>query len=150
MESVKQRFQDLATVIDGVHAMFDQWPTDHSFNPDVDLEAVHRMKLAVHEWIANLVQHADFTRRQPDISIDVWVEGNKILCVVEDNSDGFDLDAHLVVSQAALDALPERGMGLLMLQACASDLYYGQVGDGRYRVKFSVSADQDPWLNIPF
>ena len=149
MESVKQRFTSLGTVIEGVHALFDQWPEESMYS-GIDLETFSRMKLAVHEWMANLVQHADFGNRQPDISLDVWTEQNSIMCVVEDNSDGFDLDEYLVFCREALDTLPERGMGLLMLQACASGLVYGRISDGRNRLRFSVSADTEPWVNIPF
>jgi serine/threonine-protein kinase RsbW len=149
MESVKQRFRDLSTVIDGVHAVFDQWP-EEDMSPAIDAATVHRTRLAVHEWIANLVQHSNFSNRIPDITLDLWSEGEKLICVIEDNSDGFDLDAHLVTAQEELESLPERGMGLLMLQACATDLFYGQISDGKYRLKFSVRSDSEPWLNIPF
>jgi len=150
MESVKQRFRDLDSVIDGTHRLFEDFPLEGGYELGLTEEALYRAKLAVHEWIANLVQHADFGDRQADISVDVWSDGRRIECVIEDNSEGFDLDEHLEARKGSLNALPERGMGLLMLRACASDLYYGRIADGRFRLKFSVSADDDPWLNIPF
>jgi serine/threonine-protein kinase RsbW len=149
MESVKYRFINLNSVIDEVHSLFEQWPTDDR-DSRISLDAVHRTKLALHEWIANIVQHATFDCERPEIILDVDTVDDKIVCVVEDNSKGFDLDAHLVMADADLKHLPERGMGLLMLQACASDLFYGRISDGLNRLKFSVKGEDDPCLTIPF
>ena len=52
--------------------------------------------------------------------------------------------------EATLEAFPERGMGLLMLQACTEELSYRRIDEGWQRLEFSVSAEQDPWLHIPF
>lgn len=148
MESVKYRFVQLHTVIDEVHSLFEQWPSDEN-DPLISLDAVQRTKLALHEWIANLVQHASFDNRHPEIALDVDTVGATLVCVVEDNSLGFDLDAHLEMAKDKMQALPDRGMGLLMLRACASELYYGR-GDRINRLKFSVKGDDDPCVTIPF
>ncbi|MCB0717897.1 MAG: ATP-binding protein [Bacteroidetes bacterium] len=149
MESVKYRFLNLNTVIDEVHSLFEQWPSNEH-DPRISPDSVQRTKLALHEWIANLVQHASFECSHPEIMLDVETVEDAIVCVVEDNSQGFDLDAHLVMAAEDLAHLPERGMGLLMLQACATDLFYGRISDGRNRLKFSVKGEDDPCLTIPF
>lgn len=150
MESVQQCFHDLDTVIDQVHALFDRWLADDAFSPTLGEDTVYRLRLAVHEWIANLVQHAQFNEPLPHIVFDVWPNGRRIRCVIEDNSDGFDFDLQLATRHDQLERLPERGMGLLMLHACAEELSYTETDDGRRRLEFYVSANQDPWLNIPF
>lgn len=148
MESVKYRFVQLHTVIDEIHALFEQWPSDEN-DPLISLDAVQRTKLALHEWIANLVQHATF-ESIPEITLDVDTVGATLVCVVEDNSSGFDLDSQLEMAKDKMQALPDRGMGLLMLRACASELFYGRISDRVNRLKFSVKGDDDPCLTIPF
>jgi len=150
MESVKQRFCELGTLIDGVHSVFDRLRSDGVDFTTLDEDTFHRAKLAAHEWAANIVQHASFGDRTPAIDIDVWPNGSKIECVFEDNSDGFDLDAVLEQRSNGLCALPERGMGLLMLAACTSELSYEKTEEGVFRLRFSVHSEDDPWLIIPF
>ena len=150
MNYISHRFSDPETIIDRVHALFDQWETEGTFEPQLDAITLQRLKLAVHEWLANLLQHADFDQRPPVVDLHVGPDGQNVRCVIEDNSEGFDLDGHLSARREVLDAFPERGMGLLMIKSCTEDLSYRQLGPARHRLEFSVSADQDPWLNIPF
>lgn len=150
MESVKQRFCDLGTLVEGVHGIFDRLQADGVPYTGVDEDTFHRAKLAAHEWTANLVQHATFGERKPEIDVDVCPNGNKIECVFEDNSDGFDLASMLEQRSNGLNPLPERGMGLLMLAACTSELSYEQTEDGLHRLRFAVYSEDDPWLIIPF
>ena len=150
MESVKQRFRDLATLIEGVHTVFDRLHADRAPYSGVDEDTFHRAKLAAHEWAANIVQHASFGDRTPEIDLDVYPNGNRIDCVFEDNSDGFDLEAMLEQRSNGLNPLPDRGMGLLMLSACTSELLYEKTEEGLFRLRFSVFTDDDPWLSIPF
>jgi serine/threonine-protein kinase RsbW len=49
-----------------------------------------------------------------------------------------------------LEPFPERGMGLLMMNAATEYFEYFRSTVGLHRLEFSVSADLDPWLNIPF
>jgi serine/threonine-protein kinase RsbW len=143
---VRCRFTDLGTVIDQLHTLFGVWHRESlMYAHSLDL-----MKVAVHEWVANLVQYADFQGRHPEIYLEVSPNGQEVHCRIEDNSEGFDLAAQLLQKAGNLSAFPERGMGLLMLQACSDNLTYTRTEIGRYRLEFSVSAAQDPWLNIPF
>lgn len=150
MDSITHRFSDPDTLIDRVHALFEQWEAEHTFAYLLDAAALHRLKLAVHEWLANLIQHADFRDRTPTVAITLRPGHTQIACIIEDNSEGFDLDGHLSARREVLDAFPERGMGLLMIKSCTDNLSYRRLDDACHRLEFSVSADQDPWLNIPF
>lgn len=150
MNPITYRFHDPDRVIDHVHELFEQWEADSTLAPYVDADTLYRLKLAVHEWLANLVQHADFQDREPLISVTVAPNCSGIHCAIEDNSEGFDLDGHFSVKREVLDAFPERGMGLLMIKSCTADLVYRQTQEDLHRLEFLVSADIDPWLNIPF
>ena len=150
MAAAHRHFQDLERVIDEVHGLFDHWEKSGIFSPDFDQDKVALMKLAVHEWLANLIQHAHFGDRKPEIRLDILPNGTTVRCVIEDNSDGFDVGAYIERKRGHLPALPERGMGLLMLDAATEYMHYHRDDKGRFRLEFSVSADQDSWLNIPF
>lgn len=154
------RFVELDTLIDGLHALFEQWlasaevprpsPTEGDGGTRVAVETLEQLRLATHEWLANLIQHADFEGRSPDIRLSARLNAHSVECVIEDNSAGFDMERQLQLREERLEALPERGMGLLMLRACAQDLVYECTPGDVNRLTFVISADQDPWLNIPF
>ena len=151
MDSQTHHFQDLDTVIDQVHALFDTWEGDDYLPPSFNVAMLYQLKLAVHEWLANLVQHANFETDTTDVTLKVEPAGDQLYCVIEDNSDGFVLDSHLNVEPEYLDSLPERGMGLLILKICTEDLSYQRNEAGGYnRLEFYVSAEQDPWLGTQF
>lgn len=144
------QFDDLHTVIDSVHALFAHWEQNAASCAHVDVQTFHRVKLATHEWLANLVQHAAFRERRPYISVEVSFNHQFVSCVIEDNSEGFDLHGHFRKRGMQLEPCPERGMGLLMLNACTDDLAYQPVDPNRNRLSFTITASKDPWLDIPF
>lgn len=150
MDQFTHQFSDPATLIDRVHSVFENWEENDSLPECLNEDVVHRLKLAIHEWLANLVQHAEFRDRSPEISITVRTKTNGIECAIEDNSEGFDLNGQLSAKPGVIDAFPERGMGLLMIKACTEHLAYEELSDMRHRLQFIVSSDRDPWLNIPF
>ncbi len=143
------RFSDLCSVIDHVHDLFAQWERT-VVQSEADVQALHRVKLAAHEWLANLVQHATFDQRVPEISFAIHLNEDRIDCTIEDNSDGFDLESQLLERSTSLEPYPERGMGLLMLNACTDALTYQSVDGNRNRLTFTITANKDPWLDIPF
>jgi serine/threonine-protein kinase RsbW len=49
-----------------------------------------------------------------------------------------------------MDNLPERGMGLRIIDACTDTLSYAPTDGGRHRLEFSIPADHDPWLSKLF
>lgn len=151
MDSVTHHFQDLDTLIEQVHSLFDTWEGDTVLLASFSLSTLYQVKIAVHEWLANLVQHANFEQDTTEISLLIKPVDDRIFCVIEDNSDGFILDEHLEIEPEYLDSLPERGMGLLILKICTEDLlYHGGEMEANNRLEFYVSADQDQWPNTPF
>ncbi len=150
MEITQQCFKELNVVIDDLHDAFSVWEANGAFSPHLDVETIQLMKLAVHEWVANLVQHADFNDREPNILLDVFPNGRSVRCVIQDNSEGFDAADQLKKRMENLEPYPERGMGLLMLNAATEYFKYQRAVDGLHRLEFSVSSDLDPWLNLPF
>lgn len=149
MTITRQCFSVLDEVIDDLHSVFAMWESNGALHP-LDPDTVQLMKLAVHEWIANLVQHAEFKTDPPEIILDVFPNGRSVRCVIFDNSVGFDAAYHLKNRMAKLEPLPERGMGLLMLNAATEYFDYSRSEKGLHKLEFSVSSDLDPWLNIPF
>ncbi|MFQ5571908.1 MAG: ATP-binding protein [Rhodothermales bacterium] len=151
MSSQTHQFHNLNTVIDQVHALFDTWEAEEYLFPPMNVATLYQLKLAVHEWLANLVQHANFESELTVVSLTVEASGDRIYCVIEDNSDGFVLDTHLNIEPEYIDSLPERGMGLLILKICTENLVYQRSEkEGFNRIQFFVSADQDPWLSTQF
>ncbi|MDX1546254.1 MAG: ATP-binding protein [Rhodothermales bacterium] len=147
MDAQTHHFRNLDTVIDQVHGLFDAW--EELLPPRIDVNLLYQLKLAVHEWLANLVQHANFETEAPDVSLTVEPDGDRLRCVIEDNSDGFVLDAHLEIEPEYLDSLPERGMGLLILKICTEKLEYQRSEYGGFnRLAFYVSAEQEAWPDI--
>ena len=133
-------FSDLDRITDEVHALFDVWAEEGRFDGALQPVGVDVLRLAVHEWVANLVQHAAFTG-DVEVVLDVEVDGDAVRCSLEDSSAGFDFSSQIERQQALLDAPApsERGRGLLMLVTCTEDLGFQQVApDRRQRISFVV------------
>jgi serine/threonine-protein kinase RsbW len=143
-------FSALDTLIEETHLLFDERLSKRKTLPDVDGDLWLRLKLAVHEWMANLVQHADFDGSAQRVTLALGFDGQRFHCAIEDNSAGFDLTTQVLSQQTNLESCPERGMGLLMLQALSEDIKYLRSDNGICRIEFVVSASQDSWLNIQF
>ncbi len=141
-------FGTLNTVVEEAHGFFAPLLAGEA-TPERASRLLH-LQLAAHEWLANLVQHARFSERTPHIALEISEHEEAVACKVEDNSDGFDLDEALRKRRDSLSRLPERGMGLLILFACASEIQYNRQVDGLNRLRFVISDDQDKTLNIPF
>jgi serine/threonine-protein kinase RsbW len=150
MEVTRQQFQQLDAVIDELHGLFELWEREDALLSHLDPDTIQLFRLAVHEWVANLVQHADFGEREPEITMDVIPNGRRVRCIIEDNSEGFPFPEQIDVQRNALTPFPERGMGLLMLNAATEYFEYSQTREGRRRLEFTVSSEADPCLDIPF
>ena len=72
MEVTRQSFKELDGVIDDLHKTLDRWELDGAFTPDLEPDTIQLVKLAIHEWVANLVQHADFGDTKPEIILDIF------------------------------------------------------------------------------
>ena len=150
MSAEHHTFHDLDALIDQVHDLFDEWERSERFAPALGVDDLNRLKLAVHEWLANLVQHAHFNGHDPQIGLSVALQEDGIQCTISDNSDGFNLDDELTIRSTSLESLPERGMGLLMLQACTKRLSYQRVNGSVQKLEFVFSTQNNPWLKIQF
>jgi serine/threonine-protein kinase RsbW len=130
-------------LIDQVHHYFDAGtaPMEEEDN-DACLS-----RLLVHEWVANLIQHADFSDSEPEIAIRFEKTGDTVCHVIEDNSNGFDLERYLDCNDGVSESFPCRGMGLLMLNACSEHLAYQRIGPHRNRLEF-ILKDHHGYLDI--
>lgn len=147
MSVLAKEYTDLDRALNEVRSELDEWSTEQDEASD---ETVQYTQLVLHEWIANLLQHADFRGRSPSVHIQLSSENRRITCTVTDNSEGFDLAEHLPAQEEAMENLPERGMGLRIISACTDRLSYASTESGRYRFEFSIPADHDPWLSTLF
>jgi len=150
MEVTTQHFHGLDAIMDELHALFDTWESDGALHSHLDANTVQLLRLALHEWVANIVQHADFADNEPRVTLQIVPNGRRVKCIVEDNSNGFPFMKELALRERALEPFPERGMGLLMLDAATESFTYAHSEDGRQKLEFTVSGDKESWLNIPF
>jgi serine/threonine-protein kinase RsbW len=131
--------------VDDVHAQFDAWAEDAAIDDAIGPDGLAVLRLAAHEWVANLAQHAQFCGpAELVVSLDV-VDGG-VRCQIEDTSQGFDFVRQIGAQQSLLDAPApsERGRGLLMLVSCAEDLAFREAkGDVSQQIAFTVRAPED-------
>jgi serine/threonine-protein kinase RsbW len=150
MSVLAREYTDLDRALDEVRSVLEEWSPDQDQVPPPNAETVRYTQLVLHEWIANLLQHADFQDRTPTVEIRLTSDDRHVTCVVVDNSEGFDLRARLPAKEETMDDLPERGMGLRIINACTDTLSYTSTEEGRHRFEFSIPADHDPWLSMLF
>lgn len=147
MERVRYQFTDLGQLPDQLFACLSQWAEAASGNGEADEEAVLepllQAQVALYEWMANLVQHASFGDRRPFVQLDLEMARTGVGCVVEDNSDGFDIASALARRRDELNPMPERGMGLLLLYSTARNVRYDCLGPHRYRLSFWIPTHND-------
>ena len=133
-------FHDLTTLLDSVHQFFNLWEQNYGPQSPVDPSIVSSARVAVHEWLANLVRHADFQDRKPEVSVSVVPDDQRLKCVIRDNSEGFNLNRQLQHQQATMQPLPERGMGLIWIFSLAEDIQYSTIA-GNQSLEFYISVD---------
>jgi len=150
MSVLAKEYTDLDRALDEVRSTLEQWSSQLEPPSAPNPETVRYTQLVLHEWIANLLQHANFNGRTPTIEIRLANENKEIACAVTDNSEGFDLSERLPSRDEKMDNLPERGMGLRIINACTERLSYTSTESGLHRFEFSIPADHDPWLSMLF
>ena len=133
-------FHHLGSVVDDLHDLLDDWTEDGTLRPALDRDGEIVLRLAVHEWVANLVQHAAFTQPETEIRLSIEVEPGGVYVEMEDTSCGFDLLGQIEAQSAILDAPApsERGRGLLMLITCTESLDYRRASENRQRLSFRL------------
>jgi serine/threonine-protein kinase RsbW len=152
MEVEALTFSDLETALDDTHDLFERWMAE----PDpeaADLpnsNTLYYARLALHEWLANLIQHAHFEDGDPEIDLEFETTPRHIHCSIVDNSTGFELETQLRAQLIQAQPFPERTMGLRIINACAEQLSYDATTDGRYQLTFSISTSHLPCLNNLF
>lgn len=150
MDPITRRFSDLELAIDDTHALFEEWITETDAVDDAVSTTLCHARLVLHEWLANLIQHADFQGRTPEVSIRVRPASDTVRCVVVDNSNGFEFTHCLDVQAADALPFPERAMGLRFIDACTESLSYHRTDGGLHQFEFSISTDHTPWLSNLF
>lgn len=150
MSAFSKEYTDLDHALDEVPPILKQWSEQQNEGSTPDRETVRYTQLVLHEWIANLLQHADFQGRTPTVRIQLDSKDRRVICFVTDNSAGFDLDKKLPSQDDTMEEFPERGMGLRIINACTDGLSYRSTESGRYRFEFSIPADHDPWVSMLF
>jgi serine/threonine-protein kinase RsbW len=150
MSVLAKEYTDLDRALDEVRSILYDWSANVDESAAPRAETLRYTQLVLHEWIANLLQHGDFDGRAPAVEIRLTAENQHITCAVIDNSEGFDLNERLPSQDQTMEELPERGMGLRIIDACTGDLSYTPTDAGRYCFKFSIPADHDPWLSMLF
>ena len=149
MTTFTKTYSDLDRAIDEVRSLPDEWPAaQNAGGPDA--ETVQCVCLVLHEWIANLHQHARFQASPPTVEIQLSFRDRQVFCSVLDNSEGFEIETHLPDEDDDPEALPERGMGLRMIKTCTDALSYTPTDDGLQCFEFNIPSDHDPWLNTLF
>ena len=149
MKTFTETYTDLDRAIDEVRTLADEWTASRQSGVPDD-KMIYYACLVLHEWIANLHQHAHFRDDPPTVKVRLSCEDCHIFCSVSDNSEGFEMDTHLPTEDDDLESLPERGMGLRIIKSCTDDFSYAPAEDGLYRFEFIIPSDHDPWLNTLF
>ena len=145
MESVKLklRLTNPDTMVDDVHEYVGKWEVENNNPPEALL-----LRIALQEWISNLLQHADFRTRPIEVILDTWIEGSVVKCSIEDNSVGFALEDE-PSSSDGIDENGERGRGLWMMREVATEgLLYEPIDGDRHRLTIAIGNNHDLWDNI--
>ena len=83
-----------------------------------------------------------------EVILDTSVENDIVVCTVEDNSIGFDIEGEPSFS-SGIEHQGDRGRGLWMIREIASEeLLYEPIGSGRFRLKLSIGNNPELWDNI--
>lgn len=150
MEAEVLTYTDLEAALDETNALFARWMEE---SPSADVpnsNTLHYARMALHEWLANLIQHANFKERTPEVTLRFETASRHIHCSITDNSAGFELETQLRTQLMEAQPLPERTMGLRIIDACTEELSYDRTENGRYRLTFSISTSHFPCLNNLF
>ena len=117
-----------------IHMLFDKMEQQKQ-RVDHLSDALVRARVAVHEWIANVVQRGVFPGRTPEVVLCLAQTRKYIYCIVEDNSLGLGLTQRLRELRCEdIQHLPARGMGLLLVKGCTVSATYRRVGLQRNRL----------------
>lgn len=85
----------------------------------------HAVRMCLEEAVVNLIDHTPARSEEPDISVDLGWQGDRMVAVIEDSAPPFDLrQAPLPERPKSLeDAIPG-GLGILLIRSFASEIDY--------------------------
>ncbi|MFB6099301.1 MAG: ATP-binding protein [Salinibacter sp.] len=149
MTTFTKTYTNLDRAIDEVRSIPDEWPAAQA-NEGLDDETLQCVCLVLHEWIANLHQHAHFRTSTPTVEIRLSCRDRQVSGSVLDNSEGFEIEKYLPDEDDDPGALPERGMGLRLIKTCTDTFSYTSTEDRLQHFEFNIPPDHDPWLNTLF
>lgn len=135
----ERQFSDLAEALQEVQAHLQG--EIKALGPEEAADALCRLQLAAHEWLANLMRHAQFEERTPEVQVRIWKQEARLRCVIDDNSQGFDFETQLQKQRQAMKAaqrFPEGGMGLLLLKAGTEQAEYAPLNGHANRLRLAV------------
>jgi serine/threonine-protein kinase RsbW len=130
-------------MVEDVHEYIDRWVQENNRPQQAIL-----LRIALQEWISNLLQHADFNGSDIKVDLDTCVEREMVVCTIEDNSLGFDIEGEPSFS-SGIEHQGERGRGLWMIREIASEgLLYEPIGESHFRLVMSIGNNPELWDNI--
>jgi anti-sigma regulatory factor (Ser/Thr protein kinase) len=102
-------------------------------------EAVFKVRLALEEMLLNLIDHATGSVTQC-IAVQVDIEADRIVIVIEDDSDPFDIrSAPAFDKSRPLEERRPRGMGIQLVRSLMDEISYERL-PSRNRLRLVVAA----------
>lgn len=140
MAQLHHVFSSLEEGIEELHKVLDQWMEQSEIRQALGVEGSRYMRTVTHEWIANLIRHAEFESADPEVRLSVIAMDGSLRIEIRDNSNGFDLDYEKEQRKGVLDRSlpPDRQLGIPLMMECADDLQYQQDEDGLYVAVFVI------------
>jgi serine/threonine-protein kinase RsbW len=89
--------------------------------------AMADIKLALSEGITNVIVHSAEARRDDWIDLTIEIDDHRVLLVIRDSGECFDLDRYVAPD---LDQLAERGYGVFLMRAVMDGVAFGSFGAG--------------------
>jgi len=152
MPAFVRTYTDLDAAIDDIRCVLQRTSGSSSVAPPASVsdDVLEYTRMVLHEWLANLVQHASFAAADPWVEVHVEFSDRHVFCAITDNSCGFDLTRQLDLQEQAPSPFPERGMGLRIIRACTETVSYAPRDDGLQHFNCTIPIHSQPWMNTLF
>jgi serine/threonine-protein kinase RsbW len=134
VEHAQQTFK-LSVPSDTVNlAMIRDFVEDSARRSTIDEAAMHKLKLAVDEACANVIEHAYNNDNTREITIHVWFDDAQIEVAVIDSGSPFDPHAHKPLKLE--DLLGQTGgMGIRIMQMATDEIVADTDENGHNRLR---------------
>jgi serine/threonine-protein kinase RsbW len=101
--------------------------------------AIFKVRLALEEMLLNLIEHATGSRTQR-IDVRVDVEPERVVIVIEDDGDPFDIrSAPEFDKSRPLEERQPRGMGIQLVRSLIDEMHYERL-HSRNHLRLTVAA----------